>query len=83
MQAGQVPSTAGVGTDPVRLEGVYAANVTPFRADVRFSVDAEAYLAHVRWLAGRGVTGVVPFGTNGEGPSVSPGEKRLSRTVGS
>jgi dihydrodipicolinate synthase/N-acetylneuraminate lyase len=76
MQAGQVRGTAGVGTDLVRLEGVYAANVTPFRADVRFSVDVEAYLTHVRWLAGHGVTGVVPFGTNGEGPSVTPGEKR-------
>jgi dihydrodipicolinate synthase/N-acetylneuraminate lyase len=60
----------------VKLEGVYAANVTPFRADDRFSVDAEAYLAHVRWLAAAGLTGVVPFGTNGEGPSVTTAEKR-------
>lgn len=57
------------------LEGVYVANVTPFRADADRTLDQEAYLAHVRWLAGRGVRGVVPFGTNGEGPSVATGEK--------
>jgi len=59
------------------LEGVYAANVTPFREDNRFSIDVDAYLAHVRWLAGHGVTGVIPFGTNGEGPSVAAREKRV------
>ncbi len=53
------------------LEGVYVANVTPFADDDRFSIDVEAYLAHVHWLAGHGVTGVVPFGTNGEGPSIA------------
>jgi dihydrodipicolinate synthase/N-acetylneuraminate lyase len=58
------------------LEGVYVANVTPFRDDDRFSLDVDSYLAHVRWLAGHGVTGVIPFGTNGEGPSVSVQEKR-------
>jgi 4-hydroxy-tetrahydrodipicolinate synthase len=59
------------------LEGVYAANVTPFREDDRFSIDVDSYLAHVRWLAGRGVTGVIPFGTNGEGPSIAAREKRV------
>jgi len=58
------------------LDGVYVANVTPFRDDDRFSVDTDAYIAHVRWLAGHGVAGVVPFGTNGEGPSVAAWEKR-------
>jgi 4-hydroxy-tetrahydrodipicolinate synthase len=58
------------------LEGVYVANVTPFRNDQRFSVDVDAYLGHVRWLAGQGVTGVIPFGTNGEGPSVAVREKQ-------
>jgi 4-hydroxy-tetrahydrodipicolinate synthase len=55
--------------------GVYVANVTPFREDREFGVDRGAYLAHVEWLAGRGVRGVVPFGTNGEGPSVALREK--------
>jgi 4-hydroxy-tetrahydrodipicolinate synthase len=58
------------------LEGVYVANVTPFRDDERFSIDVDSYLGHVAWLAEQGVTGVIPFGTNGEGPSVSTREKR-------
>jgi dihydrodipicolinate synthase/N-acetylneuraminate lyase len=58
------------------LEGVYVANVTPFADDERFSIDVDAYLAHVQWLAGHGVTGIVPFGTNGEGPSIAAAEKR-------
>jgi len=60
----------------LQLPGVYVANVTPFHDDDRCSVDVEAYRAHVRWLAGHGVTGIVPFGTNGEGPSVAAREKR-------
>jgi 4-hydroxy-tetrahydrodipicolinate synthase len=66
-----------MSTRPGVLEGVYVANVTPFRADDRYSIDVEAYLAHVRWLAGHGVTGVIPFGTNGEGPSIAAREKRV------
>ena len=58
------------------LDGVYVANVTPFLDDDRFSIDLEAYLAHVEWLAGQGVAGIVPFGTNGEGPSIAAHEKR-------
>jgi dihydrodipicolinate synthase/N-acetylneuraminate lyase len=57
------------------IEGVYVANVTPFRDDGSLAVDAGAYLDHVSWLAEMGVRGVVPFGTNGEGPSVTLGEK--------
>ena len=41
-----------------RLDGVHVAAVTPFRDDDRRTVDVDAYLAHVRWLAGRGVDGV-------------------------
>jgi dihydrodipicolinate synthase/N-acetylneuraminate lyase len=58
------------------LEGVYVASVTPFNDDAGFRIDIEAYLAHVQWLAGHGVTGVVPFGTTGEGPSIAAREKR-------
>jgi dihydrodipicolinate synthase/N-acetylneuraminate lyase len=58
------------------LEGVYVANVTPFLDDDRYSIDARVYGAHVRWLADHGVTGIVPFGTNGEGPSIAAREKR-------
>jgi dihydrodipicolinate synthase/N-acetylneuraminate lyase len=55
--------------------GVYAANVTPFRADRDYTLDVDAYRRHVAWLAEHGVAGVAAFGTNGEGPSVSVEEK--------
>lgn len=54
---------------------VYAANVTPFRDDGRWTLDLGSYCEHVEWLAAQGVTGVAPFGTNGEGPSVTGEEK--------
>lgn len=57
------------------LSGVYVANVSPFREDTAFTLDEEAYLEHVRWLGDNGVQGVVPFGTNGEGPSTTLREK--------
>ena len=57
------------------IEGVYVANVTPFRDDASLSVEVDSYLAHVSWLEEMGVRGVVPFGTNGEGPSVTLREK--------
>ncbi len=56
------------------IEGVYVANVTPFE-DASLKVDVDAYIAHVSWLGEKGVRGIVPFGTNGEGPSVALGEK--------
>ena len=57
------------------IGGVYVANVTPFIDDGSLAVDEDAYLDHVSWLAEMGVRGIVPFGTNGEGPSVTLGEK--------
>jgi 4-hydroxy-tetrahydrodipicolinate synthase len=64
-----------VSTPPRTIEGVHVAAVTPFRAEPGFPIDVDAYLAHVGWLAARGVQGIVAFGTNGEGPSVAAGEK--------
>jgi 4-hydroxy-tetrahydrodipicolinate synthase len=58
-----------------KVEGVYVANVTPFRDDASLSVSVDSYLTHVSWLEEMGVQGVVPFGTNGEGPSVALHEK--------
>lgn len=55
--------------------GVYVANVTPFVDDQELTLDVVAYREHVAWLADQGVTGVAPFGTNGEGPSVTVEEK--------
>jgi len=57
------------------IEGVYVANVTPFEDDASLSVSVDSYLAHVSWLEEMGVSGIVPFGTNGEGPSVAMREK--------
>ena len=57
------------------IEGVYVANVTPFKDDAALTVDVDSYLAHVSWLSEMGVRGVVPFGTNGEGPSMTLREK--------
>lgn len=59
---------------PVSIRGVYVANLTPFAASG--GIDLAAYVAHAEWLAARGVHGIVPFGTNGEGPSVTLAEKR-------
>ena len=47
--------TASSEPSAVLREGVYVANVTPFNDDARFSIDIEAYLAHVQWLASQGV----------------------------
>jgi dihydrodipicolinate synthase/N-acetylneuraminate lyase len=58
-----------------KVAGVYVANVTPFRDDVSLTLDVDSYLAHVSWLDEMGVQGIVPFGTNGEGPSVALQEK--------
>jgi 4-hydroxy-tetrahydrodipicolinate synthase len=57
------------------IEGAYVANVTPFKDDASLTVDVDSYLAHVSWLSEMGVCGVVPFGTNGEGPSMTLREK--------
>ena len=53
--------------------GVYAPLLTAFGTSG--AVDQKATAAHAQWLAERGVTGVVPFGTSGEGPSLSVREK--------
>ena len=57
------------------LEGVYVANVTPFEEGAPYRINIGAYLEHVAWLSGKGVRGIVAMGTNGEGASVSLGEK--------
>src|SRR3712207_8767998 len=64
------------------IEGVYVANVTPFRDDASLSLGVGAYLEHVRWLGEQGVRGMVPFGTNGEDPSVTEiGRAHVCTTV--
>jgi 4-hydroxy-tetrahydrodipicolinate synthase len=63
------------GAEMQAIEGVYVANVTPFKDDASLTVDVDSYLAHVSWLSEMGVQGIVPFGTNGEGPSITLREK--------
>ena len=55
------------------LSGVYAAAVTPLKSDL--SLDFEAIPALLNFFASRGCHGIVLFGTTGEGPSFSPGER--------
>lgn len=58
------------------LAGVYAAAVTPLYPDDSDSIlDLESVPALLGFLASRGCHGAVLFGTTGEGPSFSPGER--------
>ncbi len=68
-------------TDLHPLAGVYAAAVTPLKADAS-SFDFEAAPALLHFLASRGCHGVLLFGTTGEGPSFSPKEREaLMRSI--
>ncbi len=58
---------------PYPLAGVYAAAVTPLRADL--SPDLDAVAPFLTFLASRGCHGALLFGTTGEGPSFSPEER--------
>ncbi|HTP01033.1 MAG TPA: dihydrodipicolinate synthase family protein [Anaerolineales bacterium] len=55
------------------LAGVYAAAVTPLKPDL--SPDLDAVAPFLAFLAARGCTGALLFGTTGEGPSFSPAER--------
>ncbi|MGE5073133.1 MAG: dihydrodipicolinate synthase family protein [Anaerolineae bacterium] len=55
------------------LAGVYAASVTPLKPDL--SPDLDAIAPYLAFLASRGCDGALLFGTTGEGPSFSPGER--------
>ena len=48
--------------------------LTPFDADG--AIDHVRFAAHVRALLAQGVDGVAPFGTTGEGQSLSVDERR-------
>ncbi len=54
-------------------EGVFAAALTPLKADG--SIDLEAELPYLDFLASRGCHGALLFGTTGEGPSFSLAER--------
>lgn len=56
------------------MAGVYAAALTPLRAD--FAPDPPALPALLDFLARRGCHGALLLGTTGEGPSFAPEERR-------
>ncbi len=55
------------------LSGVYAAALTPLHPNS--SPNLEAVAPYLGFLAARGCHGALIFGTTGEGPSFSPGER--------
>ncbi len=55
------------------LQGVFAAVLTPLRAD--FSIDLDGIAPLLDFLADRDCHGALLFGTTGEGPSFSPRER--------
>jgi 4-hydroxy-tetrahydrodipicolinate synthase len=56
------------------ISGVFVPLLSAFAPDGR--ADPGASAEHARWLVAAGVDGLVPFGTSGEGPSLSLREKR-------
>ncbi len=57
------------------VAGVFAANVTPFDS-ATLAVDFSWLRRHLAYLRSRGCDGVVPLGTNGEGPALSVAERK-------
>jgi len=55
------------------IQGVYVPLLTAFTDDG--GVDVAACVAHAQWSVDCGVDGLVPFGTSGEGPSLSFDER--------
>jgi dihydrodipicolinate synthase/N-acetylneuraminate lyase len=59
----------------VALHGILAAVTTPFTADSS-AIDEAALAAQADWLIASGIHGLVPCGTTGEFPSLTPDEHR-------
>jgi 4-hydroxy-tetrahydrodipicolinate synthase len=71
-------TTSNRPTRPVRssrpaLRGAFTALVTPFTPDG--AIDEAAFRRLVRWQAMAGIDGLVPCGTTGESPTLSPAER--------
>lgn len=60
-------------TEPAPIRGLWCATLTPLGRDGK--VDHARLASHVQRLLAKGVDGVVPFGTTGEGPSFSVAER--------
>jgi len=57
------------------MQGAFTALVTPFSADER--LDLAAFESHVQGQIDAGIAGLVPCGTTGESPTLSPDEQRV------
>lgn len=60
-------------TDTTLFSGILPPVLTPFDADM--APDAARFVGHCRWLLEQGATGLAPFGTTGEGNSLSVDER--------
>ena len=58
-------------SDFSQFYGCYTALITPFKGD---GVDVAAFEQFVEWQIGQGVHGLVPCGTTGESPTLTPAE---------
>ena len=56
------------------LEGIFPPHITPFTQEG--SIDDEALRTLVNFWVESGVNGLVPCGSNGEAPYLSPEERR-------
>jgi 4-hydroxy-tetrahydrodipicolinate synthase len=57
----------------IAIHGAFTALITPFTADG--AVDEAAYRALAAWQVLAGIDGLVPVGTTGEAPTLSPAER--------
>jgi dihydrodipicolinate synthase/N-acetylneuraminate lyase len=64
-----------VARKTVALHGILAAVTTPFTAD-ESAIDEAALTAQADWLIASGIHGLVPCGTTGEFPVLTPDEHR-------
>jgi 4-hydroxy-tetrahydrodipicolinate synthase len=55
------------------IKGLFTALITPFKNG---ALDEEAYVDFIEWQIAEGVHGLVPCGTTGESPTLSPQEHR-------
>jgi 4-hydroxy-tetrahydrodipicolinate synthase len=64
----------------LQFSGCYTALITPFKGE---GVDAAALESFVEWQIGQGVHGLVPCGTTGESPTLTPAEhgEVIARTI--
>ncbi len=67
--------------DHAQFFGCYTALITPFSGD---GVDVSAFERLVEWQIGEGIHGLVPCGTTGESPTLTPTEhgQVIARAVG-